>query len=130
MSSTRFTVESSDRTDVIDITDSVRDALPADATGTCTVFVRHTTAGITVNEAEPRLLSDLRDALGALVSDTGWTHDELDGNADAHVRAMLVGASETVPVRDGRLDMGTWQSVLLVDCDGPRERTVEIMVSD
>jgi len=130
MDTTRFTAESDTHTDVIDITERVRDAIPDDAEGTCTVFVRHTTAGITVNEAEPRLLGDLGDALGGLVPDSGWDHDELDGNADAHVRAMLVGPSETIPVRDGGLDMGTWQSVLLVDCDGPRERAVDVVVTD
>ena len=130
MSATRFTVKSDTHTDVIDITDRVRDAIPEDAEGTCTVFVRHTTAGITVNEAEPRLLGDLGDALGDLIPDSGWDHDELDGNADSHVRAMFVGPSETIPVRDGDLDMGTWQSVLFVDCDGPRERAVDVVVTD
>lgn len=130
MGTARFTVETDTHTDVIDITDRVRDAIPDAAEGTCTVFVRHTTTAITVNEAEPRLLGDLGDALGDLVPDTGWDHDELDGNADSHVRAMLVGPSETIPVRDGDLDMGTWQSVLLVDCDGPRERAVDVIVTD
>ncbi|MDT3435595.1 secondary thiamine-phosphate synthase enzyme YjbQ [Haloarcula sp. 1CSR25-25] len=130
MGTARFTVETDTHTDVIDITDRVRDAIPDAAEGTCTVFVRHTTTAITVNEAEPRLLGDLGDALGDLVPDTGWDHDELDGNADSHVRAMLVGPSETIPVRDGDLDMGTWQSVLLVDCDGPRERAVDVVVTD
>ncbi|RLM42597.1 YjbQ family protein [Haloarcula sp. Atlit-47R] len=130
MSPTRFTVKSDAHTDVVDITEQVREVIPADAEGTCTLFVRHTTAGITVNEAEPRLLGDLSDALGDLVPDSGWAHDELDGNADSHVRAMFVGPSETIPVRDGDLDMGTWQSVLFVDCDGPRERAVDVVVTD
>ena len=130
MSTTRFTVESDTHTDVVDITERVRDAIPGDAEGTCTVFVRHTTAGITVNEAEPRLLGDLGDALDDLVPDSGWDHDQLDGNADSHVRALFVGPSETIPVRDGDLDMGTWQSVLFVDCDGPRERAVDVVVTD
>ena len=130
MNATRFTVKSDTHTDVIEITDRVRDVIPEDAEGTCTVFVRHTTAGITVNEAEPRLLGDLGDALGDLIPDSGWDHDELDGNADSHVRAMFVGPSETIPVRDGDLDMGTWQSVLFVDCDGPRERAVDVVVTD
>jgi len=94
------------------------------------VFVRHTTAGVVVNEAEPRLLGDLEDALDMLVPDDGWDHDALDGNADSHVRAMLLGPSETVPVADGSPDVGTWQSVLLVECDGPRERTVDVIVDD
>jgi secondary thiamine-phosphate synthase enzyme len=68
--------------------------------------------------------------LEATVDDSGWDHDRLDDNADSHLRALLVGPSETIPVTDGRLDTGTWQSVLLVECDGPRSRTVDIRVSD
>ena len=123
-----FTVETDERQSVMDVTDKVREVLHDDADGTATVFVRHTTAAITVNEAEPRLLDDLSTALGDLVPDGGWEHDALDGNADAHVRAMLVGSSETVPVTAGDLDLGTWQSVLLVECDGPRERTVDVRI--
>lgn len=121
-----FTVSTDDRSTVVDITDRVNRALPDDASGTATVFVAHTTAAIAINEAEPRLLSDFEDALGDLVPDEGWAHDELDGNADAHVRALLFGPGETAPVEDGQLTLGTWQSVLLVECDGPRERTVRV----
>jgi secondary thiamine-phosphate synthase enzyme len=109
---------------VQDITDAVREAIPASHDGVVTVTSQHTTAAVTVNEAERRLLGDFADALEALVPDGGWAHDEIDDNADSHVRAMLVGASETLPVVDGDLKLGTWQSVLLVECDGPRERTV------
>lgn len=119
-----FTVRTDDRLSVRDVTAEVREAVPADASGTCTVFVQHTTAAITVNEAEGRLLGDLEDALEDLVADEGWAHDELDGNADSHVRAMLVGPSVTIPIEDGGPALGTWQSVLLVECDGPRARTV------
>ncbi len=123
---TTFTVSTDDRLAVEDVTADVRDALPADADGTATVFVRHTTAAITVNEAEPRLLDDFEENLAELVDDGGWAHDELDGNADSHLRAILVGPSVTIPVSDGDLDLGTWQSVLLVECDGPRTRTVDV----
>jgi len=122
-----FDVETTERTQVVDVTDRVTAALPADSTGTCTVFSRHTTAGVCVNEAESRLLDDLADALDDLVPDEGWRHDRLDGNADAHVRAMLVGNGLSLPVVDGDLDLGTWQSVLLVECDGPRTRTVTVV---
>jgi len=121
-----FTVETDAKTTVIDITDRVAEALPADADGVCTVFVNHTTAGVIVNETEQRLLGDLANALETLVPDEGWNHDALDGNADSHVRAMLVGASETVPVENGELQLGRWQSVLFVECDGPRTRTVDV----
>ncbi len=123
----QFTVSTDERLSVIDVTDRVEAALPADASGTATVFVRHTSAAVTVNEAEPRLLSDFETALADLVPDEGWRHDELDGNADSHVRSFLVGPDVTVPVRDGSLDLGTWQTVLLVECDGPRERTVDVL---
>lgn len=121
-----FSVSTDDRLSVVDVTDDVRDALPADAEGTATVFVRHTTAAVTVNEAEPRLLGDFEDGLSELVADEGWSHDQLDGNADSHLRAMLIGPSVTIAVSDGDLDVGTWQSVLLVECDGPRTRTVDV----
>ncbi|MFC6973796.1 secondary thiamine-phosphate synthase enzyme YjbQ [Halomicroarcula sp. GCM10025709] len=122
----RFTVQTDEHTTVTDITEQVADALPPAADGTCTVFVRHTTVGLTVNEAEPRLLGDLADSLADLVADEGWDHDALDGNADSHVQAMLVGPDVTVPVTEGSLDLGTWQSILLVECDGPRERAVDV----
>jgi secondary thiamine-phosphate synthase enzyme len=121
-----FTVSTENRLTVTDITARVEQALPADTTGTATVFVEHTTAGIAVNEAESRLLSDFEDALAQLVPDEGWAHDEIDDNADSHVRSLLIGPGETVPVDDGTLALGTWQSVLLVECDGPRTRTVRV----
>ncbi|MCU4799221.1 secondary thiamine-phosphate synthase enzyme YjbQ [Halobacteria archaeon HArc-gm2] len=121
-----FTVDTDRRLSVVDVTDDVRDALPADADGTATVFVRHTTAGVTVNEAESRLIGDFEDWLADRVADEGWAHDQLDGNADSHLRAALLGPDATIPVSDGDLDLGTWQSVLLVECDGPRTRTVDV----
>lgn len=123
-----FTVSTDSRLSVRDVTDGVEQALPPDADGTCTVFVRHTTAAVTVNEGESRLLGDFETALADLVPDDGWDHDRLDGNADSHVRAALIGPSVTIPVSDGELDLGTWQSVLFVECDGPRERSVEVVV--
>jgi len=122
-----FEISTDDRTAVVDVTDRVADCLPADATGTATVFVQHTTAGVTVNEGEQRLLRDFETALDDLVPDSGWEHDEIDDNADSHVRALLVGPDVTVPVVDGSLQLGTWQSVLFVECDGPRTRTVQVI---
>ena len=125
---TEFTVETERRTQALDVTDRVEEAVPDGADGTATVFVEHTTAGVTVNEAESNLLDDVEAFLEGAVDDHGWDHDRLDGNADSHLRALLVGPSVTVPVSDGSLDLGTWQSVLLVECDGPRSRTVSVAV--
>lgn len=124
----QFTVSTGDGITVTDVTDRVRECVPPDSDGRCTVVSQHTTAGIVVNEAENRLLEDLRTALTDLVPDEGWRHDDIDGNADAHVRAMLLGPDATLPVVDGALALGSWQSVLFVDCDGPRSRTVSVVV--
>ncbi|TQQ82536.1 YjbQ family protein [Halonotius terrestris] len=123
-----ITVETDSRTECIDITDRVAATLPDDASGVCTVFSQHTTMGVVVNEAERRLLDDLSDALDELIPDDGWQHDQIDDNADSHVRAMLVGEHVTVPVDNGELQLGRWQSILAVECDGPRTRTLAVRV--
>jgi secondary thiamine-phosphate synthase enzyme len=119
-----ISVETDDRLTCLDITDRIASAVPEQADGTVTVFAQHTTCGVTVNEAEPRQLGDVEDFLSGLVADAGWAHDEIDDNADAHLRASLVGPSVAIPVVDGDLRLGTWQSVILVECDGPRRRSV------
>jgi conserved hypothetical protein TIGR00149 len=124
----KITVETDTRTEVIDITDRVEAALSNDASGVCTVFSQHTTMGVVVNEAESRLMADLADALDELVPEEGWQHDQIDDNADSHVRAMLVGESVTVPVEGGGLQLGRWQSIFAVECDGPRTRTITVQM--
>lgn len=122
-----FPVETDARLTTVDVTDRVAEAVPDDLeTGLCTAFVRHTTAGLVVQENEPRLRGDLETFLGDLVPDEGHAHDDLDGNADSHLRAALVGPDVTIPVDNGELALGTWQSVLLLECDGPRTRTVSV----
>lgn len=123
---TTFDVRTERRLQTVDVTDRVADALPDDYDGVCTVFSRHTTTGVCVNEAEPRLLDDIESLLAQTVPDEGWSHDELDGNADSHLRALLVGNGISVPVVGGDPDLGRWQSVILVECDGPRTRTVTV----
>jgi secondary thiamine-phosphate synthase enzyme len=114
--------------DVVDVTDQVASAVPAVEAGVCTVFVNHTTAAVSINEAEPRLIDDIEQFVGELSAPDGWEHDALDGNADAHLRSSLLGRSVSVPVRDGALALGTWQSVLLIECDGPRDRSLSVTV--
>ena len=121
-------IQTGERVDVVDVTDEVAAAVPADvARGVCTVFVPHTTAGVVVNENESRLLADLERALDNLVPlDGAYAHDDIDDNAAAHLRAALLGESASVPVVEGDLSLGTWQSVLLVECDGPRRRSLDV----
>jgi len=123
-----ITVATSERVDLIDVTDDVAEEVPADLdSGLCHVFVEHTTAGVIVNEAEGRLLSDIEGLLVDLVPQNGgYEHDQIDDNADGHLRALLLDESVTVPVDNGDLALGTWQSVLLVECDGPQTRRLRV----
>ncbi len=99
--------------------------------GLCTVFTPHATAAVTINENDdPNVGVDLLDALGRLVKEhDGWRHDRVDDNAAAHIKAAIVGPSETIPVAGGRLALGTWQNVFLCEFDGPRSaRRVHVTV--
>jgi len=118
------------RLTTVDVTDRVGDVVPDGVTGTCTAFVPHTTAGVVLQENEAGLRRDLEAVFEDLVADRGWDHDRIDDNADAHLRATLVGPNVTVPVSDGDLALGTWQSVLFVECDGPRSRTMRVTVAE
>ena len=122
-------VSTSDRVEIINVTADVVQAIPKNVdSGICTVYVSHTTAGVIVNEHEPRLVADIEEFVEQFVPDDGtYRHDEIDNNAGAHLRAMLLGESVTVPVSDGELALGTWQSILFVECDGPRTRQIEVV---
>jgi secondary thiamine-phosphate synthase enzyme len=97
--------------------------------GQVLVYCPHTTAGLTVNEAaDPDVRADIIDGLRRLVPKSGgWRHAE--GNADAHIKASLMGSSVTVPLEGGKLALGTWQGVFLCEFDGPRRRTVRVCVT-
>ncbi|WP_158056319.1 secondary thiamine-phosphate synthase enzyme YjbQ [Halorussus halophilus] len=128
-----FQVETQERTQVVDVTEKVRDELQGQnvSDGLCTVFVQHTTAGVVVNEAESGLLEDIESFLQNIVPDhDDYRHDRIDDNADSHLRALLLGESATVPIEDGELALGTWQKLLFVECDGPRTRRVRVTVTD
>lgn len=123
-------VSTTERVDIVNITTEIADVIPAGVNdGLCTVFVPHTTAGIVVNENEERLFDDLQRRLDHLVpADEDYAHNTVDNNVDAHLRAMLLGESVNVPVVDGGLALGQWQSVLFIECDGPRTRQVSITI--
>ena len=126
----RLEVRSDERVEILDVTPDVEAVVPDDLdAGVCVAFVPHTTAGIVVNEDEDRLRDDLIGWLeGFAPRGGGYRHDEIDDNADAHLRAVLLGESVSLPVRDGALALGTWQSVLFVECDGPRRRSLDVSV--
>lgn len=119
------------RFEVVDITPKVREIVQraAQAEGLCCVYVPHATAAVAINEnADPNIGEDLQEALARLIPEGIWRHDRIDDNAAAHIKAAIIGPSEMVPFKNGRLLLGTWQSVMLVEFDGPRERKVVVQL--
>jgi secondary thiamine-phosphate synthase enzyme len=117
----------------LEITDRVREVVRESGVehGLCHVAVLHATAAIVVNENDdPNIGVDLLSALDRAIPDhAGWLHDRVDDNAQAHIKAAILGPSETIPIRDSDLLLGTWQGVILVELDGPRaERRVAITI--
>jgi secondary thiamine-phosphate synthase enzyme len=124
-----FRVRTRRSQEVVDVTGQVADvvARAALAEGLCTVFVRHATAAIVINEnADPGFRADILTALDRLFPRGIWEHDKVDDNGAAHLQAAVLGPSEAIPFREGRLLLGTWQGVALVECDGPREREIVV----
>ncbi len=120
----RIDIKTGSRTQFLDITDKIERAVAESGIkdGICTVFVPHTTAGITINEnADPSVVSDIINTLNKLVPrDAGYAH--LEGNADSHVKASLMGSSAQIIVKNGSLVLGTWQGIYFCEFDGPRNR--------
>ncbi|MGZ5374914.1 MAG: secondary thiamine-phosphate synthase enzyme YjbQ [Solirubrobacterales bacterium] len=120
--------------DIVDITGGVAQVVTTSGVeaGLCALFVRGSTAALTTMEYEPGGVRDLKALLDRLVPVEGdYEHNRLnhDSNSHAHQRASLIGASETVPVQAGRLALGTWQQIVLIDFDDrPRERSVTVQV--
>ena len=120
------------RSQLVDITREVRDAIAGEAGSAVVVYVPHTTAGVTINEhADPAVAHDHETALARIVEDDWpWQHIEPgEENAPTHVRASLMGPSVVIPLRDdGSLALGTWQGIFFCEFDGPRDRTVYVSV--
>lgn len=127
-----ITVESSQRVQFINVTAKVAALVNESGVkdGVCSLFVPHTTAGITINEnADPDVVRDLTVTLAKIApEDADYRHAE--GNSDAHLKASLMGASVIVPVSGGKLALGTWQGIYFCDFDGPRRRNLKVGISE
>ena len=125
-----FEVQTSAKTDLIDITRLVQEAVRKTKImdGICTIFVPHTTAGITINEnADPAVSRDILMMLNKIVPNQG-PYQHLEGNSPAHIKASMTGFSQTVFVASGKLVLGTWQAIFFCEFDGPRSRKVHVNV--
>jgi secondary thiamine-phosphate synthase enzyme len=122
-----ITLRSERRTQLIEITADVQQALEGADGSAALVFVPHTTAGVTINEnADPAVARDFERALERIVGDDwGWQHVEAgEENAPSHIRSALMSPQVVVPVDGGRLALGTWQGIFFCEFDGPRTRKV------
>jgi secondary thiamine-phosphate synthase enzyme len=126
----RLSIRTHSRSELMDITPLVNDIVHKSKieNGVCYVFVPHTTAGITINEnADPSVRQDILAELDKMVPWQG-NYSHLEGNAAAHIKASLVGSSETIPVEKGDLVLGTWQGIFFAEFDGPRRREVWVTI--
>ncbi len=126
-----FHVRSQRKYQMLDITGQVADIVGKAklSEGICSVYVTHATAAVVINENDdPNVCEDVLDALDKLIPEGVWRHDRVDGNAAAHIKSAILGPGEAIPVRDGRLLLGTWQAIMLVELDGPRDRRVIVTV--
>jgi len=123
-------VKSKSKTEFIDITEDIRELIKESGVqqGMCYIYVPHTTAGVTINEgADSAVKRDIIAALNRLVPFEG-DYNHMEGNSAAHIKATLVGAAQMVLIEEGKLLLGTWQSIYFCEFDGPRHRRVLVKI--
>ncbi len=125
-----ITVKTGSRTEMVDITAEIQGAVSASgvAEGLCMIYVPHTTAAVTINEnADPSVKRDILMVLNQIIP---WQADyrHLEGNSPAHIKSSLIGASETIIIKDNAPVLGTWQGIFFCEFDGPRTRKVHIQL--
>jgi len=123
----KIKVHSSKREEIIDITQEV-ERIVGKRDGLCVVYTPHATCGIIVNENyDEAVCEDILEALRKLFKGN-WKHDKIDNNADAHIKSSIIGPSQVIPVKSGKLALGRWQGIGLCEFDGPREREIIVEV--
>ncbi|HDD36075.1 MAG TPA: YjbQ family protein [Archaeoglobus veneficus] len=125
-----ITIKTKERIEIVDITEDVQSLVSKSDVkdGIAIVYTPHTTTAIIINEAERGLMDDITSIIQKIVPQNSYKHDRIDNNADAHLRAVILGNSVVVPVTNGKLDLGTWQRIMFVELDGPRSRRVLVKV--
>ena len=127
---TEISLKSRSRNEFVNITQEVQNAVNKSGIkdGICHIFVPHTTAGVTINEAaDPDVVEDIQRQLDKIApADGNYRHAE--GNSDAHIKASITGSSQAVFIENGRLKLGTWQGIFFCEFDGPRNRKVWVKI--
>ena len=130
-----FSISTDHKDELVDITREVEGIVSKSGVkqGLVNVYVPHATAAVMINEnADPNICDDILEALGKIVREGNWRHDRIDGNAASHIKASIIGPSETVPIKDSRMLLGTWQDIFFCELDGPRRsrRIIITVMSD
>ncbi|MBU0929998.1 MAG: secondary thiamine-phosphate synthase enzyme YjbQ [Nanoarchaeota archaeon] len=117
--------------EIVDITNQINEAVKDIKEGSVLVFVKHTTAAVTINENDdPKICDDFFNFMNKLIPNGNWGHDKSGrcdrNNGDAHLKSSLIGHSKLIPVENGKLALGKWQSLWFCEFDGPREREIII----
>ncbi|AWR97121.1 YjbQ family protein [Acidianus sulfidivorans JP7] len=124
-----FQIKTHERFESIDITNYIEEFSKNINDGIAFVFVKHTTCSIIVNEAESGLMKDYINWAKKLVPPEGeFNHNLIDNNGHAHILSAIIGNSRSIPIKEGKLDLGTWQRIILLEFDGPRVRTVNVKI--
>jgi secondary thiamine-phosphate synthase enzyme len=121
----RLQISTHKKHEIIDITDQIQQQLP-NQNGLINVFILHTTAAITTADLDPGTDEDFLDFLKSLVPDLNWRHPHNPAHAPDHLLSSVIGPEVNVPLQNGKLQLGTWQRIVLVELDGPRQRNIEI----
>jgi len=120
-----ITISTSKKQELIDITQEVKNIVSKSNVkeGVCFVYVPHATAGITINEnADPNIQTDIIKAMNDIIPEHNrYLHDSIDNNAAAHIKSSIIGVSKTIPIKNNKLMLGTWQAIMFVELDGPRQ---------
>ena len=128
----QFTISTSEEIELVDITSRVEEIVSQAKInqGQCLIFVTHSTAAVLITENETGLLNDWEDFIANLPAGQTWAHNQIDNNAEAHLISGLIGQGKILPVKNGKLERGTWQQIFLVELDGPRsQRQVTVSIT-
>lgn len=119
-------ISSSKKHELIDITSEVKKIVSESKVkeGVCFLYVPHATGGITINEnADPNIKKDIIKAVNKMVPEhDNYLHDSVDNNAAAHIKSTIIGVNKAIPIKEGKLQLGTWQNVFFTEWDGPRSK--------
>jgi secondary thiamine-phosphate synthase enzyme len=121
----KLKVPTQEKWQIVDITSQIEQNLPKQS-GLLNVFSAHTTAAITTADLDPGTDKDLLDFLKSLIPNLKWRHPHDPSHAPDHLLSSVIGPSVSVPVSHGKLNLGSWQRIILVELDGPRQRTVDV----